>query len=100
MQHWQKERYLMVYHYGENKPLPLSYDFVTDARQYKEEALQRPIPTLILHGRNDEVIPIQASRDFAQQRPWVELIELDSDHGLGDVMTEIWQTIQLFCQLP
>ncbi len=100
VQRWQKEKYLMVYHYGEEEKLPLSYDFVTDASQYKEDLLQRPIPTLILHGRHDEVIPIQASRDFAQKRPWVELVEFDSDHGLGNVMAEIWQAIRLFCQLP
>lgn len=100
LQRWQKEKYLMVYHYGNEEKLPLSYDFVTDASQYKEKVLQRPIPTLILHGRHDDVIPIQASRDFAQKRPWVELIELNSDHGLGNVMTEIWSAIQSFCQLP
>jgi uncharacterized protein len=100
LQRWQREKYLMVYHYGEKRSLPLSYDFVTDAAEYKEEKLQRPIPTLILHGKQDEVIPIQASRDFALQRPWVELMELESDHGLGNVMTEIWLSIRLFCQLP
>ena len=100
LQRWQKEKYLMVDHYGDEKKLPLSYDFVKDASQYKEEALQRPVPTLILHGRHDDVIPIQASRDFAQKRPWVELMELDSDHGLGNVMSEIWQAIRIFCQLP
>jgi uncharacterized protein len=100
IQRWQKEKYLMVYHYGEEEKQPLSYDFVTDASQYNEEALQRPIPTLILHGQHDEVIPIQASRDFTQKRPWVELVELDSDHGLGNVMEEIYQAIRLFCQLP
>jgi hypothetical protein len=100
LQRWQKEKYLMVYHYGDEQKLPLNYDFVKDASQYKEEALQRPIPTLILHGRHDDVIPIQASRDFAQKRPWVELMELDSDHGLGNMMAQIWRAIQLFCQLP
>lgn len=100
LQRWQKEKYLMVYHYGEEQKLPLSYDFVKDASQYKEEALQRLIPTLILHGRHDDVIPIQASRSFAQKRPWVEFMELDSDHGLGNVMSEIWQAIRSFCQLP
>jgi predicted esterase YcpF (UPF0227 family) len=97
---WQDENYLMVYHYGEKRSLPLSYDFVTDAQQYQEDKLQRPIPTLILHGIDDEVIPITASRDFARYRPWVKLIELDSDHALGNVTTEIWQAIHLFCQLP
>ena len=100
VQRWQQEKYIMVYHYGERRKLPLSYDFVTDAAQYQEELLQRPIPTLILHGKKDEVIPIEASRDFARLRPWVELVELASDHALADVMEEIWQAIRLFCQLP
>jgi uncharacterized protein len=100
VQRWQQEKYIMVYHYGEEQSIPLSYDFVTDAAQYQEQLLQRPIPTLILHGKKDEVIPIEASRDFARWRPWVELVELDSDHELGNVMEEIWQTIRLFCQLP
>ncbi|MFN6496495.1 MAG: YqiA/YcfP family alpha/beta fold hydrolase [Nostoc sp. DedQUE01] len=107
IQRWQQEKYLMVYHYEEGRSLPLNYNFVTDAAQYQEELLQRPIPTLILHGKNDEVIPIEASRDFRRWRsppevshPWVELVELDSDHALGNVMKEIWQAIRLFCQLP
>ncbi|MCC5658730.1 alpha/beta hydrolase [Nostoc sp. XA010] len=100
LQRWQQEKYIKIYHYGEERKLPLSYDFVTDAAQYQEEFLQRPIPTLILHGKNDEVIPIEASRNFGQSRPWVELVELDSDHALGNVMEEIWQAIRLFCQLP
>ncbi|MBW4641579.1 MAG: alpha/beta fold hydrolase [Goleter apudmare HA4340-LM2] len=100
VQRWQQEKYLMVHHYGEGRLLPLSYDFVTDADQYSEEKLQSPIPTLILHGKKDEVIPISASRDFVLLRPWVELVELESDHSLGNVMTEIWQAISLFCQLP
>ncbi|MHC5670617.1 YqiA/YcfP family alpha/beta fold hydrolase [Nostoc sp.] len=99
IQDWQQEKYIMVYHYGQERAIPLSYDFVTDATQYQEKLLQRPIPTLILHGKKDEVIPIEASRDFGRSRPWVELIELDSDHALGNVMEEIWQAIRLFCQL-
>ncbi|MBE9050005.1 alpha/beta fold hydrolase [Nostocales cyanobacterium LEGE 11386] len=100
IQRWQREKYLMIHHYGEGRSLPLSYDFLTDAAEYQEDMLQRPIPTLILHGKQDEVIPITASREFARSRPWVELIELDSDHALGNVMAEIWQAIHLFCQLP
>ncbi|MBN3925822.1 YqiA/YcfP family alpha/beta fold hydrolase, partial [Nostoc sp. NMS4] len=100
VERWQQEKYIMVYHYGEERSLSLNYDFVTDAAQYQEKLLQRPIPTLILHGKKDEVIPIEASRDFARSRPWVELVEFDSDHALGNVMEEIWQAIRLFCQLP
>lgn len=85
---WQTEQYLPIYHYGEKRSLPLHYQFVTDAAQYQDEQLQRPIPTLILHGRDDEVIPIAASRDYAASRPWVEFIELEDDHGLGNVFVQ------------
>jgi uncharacterized protein len=100
IQQWQQEKYLNVYHYREKGELPLHYDFITDAAKYSEDKLQCPIPTLILHGINDEVIPIQASRDYANCRPWVELIELESDHALGNVIDEIEQEISHFCQLP
>lgn len=100
LRHWQIEQYMTVYHYGEKRSLPLSYGFVLDAAQYQDEHLLRPIPTLILHGCQDEVIQIQASRDFAAQRPWVQLIEVDSNHALSNVLPEIWRTIQVFCQLP
>jgi uncharacterized protein len=97
MHRWQTEQLLPVYHYGEQRMLPLHYDFVADATQYADDQLQRPIPTLILHGRQDEVIPIQASRDYAIDRPWVRLVELDSDHALGNVVEEMWQEIKAFC---
>jgi uncharacterized protein len=96
---WQTEQSLEVYHYGEQRMLPLSYNFVTDAAQYAETQLQRPVPTLILHGQHDQVVPIQASRDYAIDRPWVKLVELNSDHALGNVLSEIWKEIQTFCQL-
>ena len=99
IQRWQREGYLMVHHYGEKRELPLSYDFLTDANRYQERFLQRAIPTLILHGQDDEVIPIEASRDFAQKRSWVELMELNSNHALGNVMMEIWEGIEDFCQI-
>lgn len=100
LRRWQTEGYLPVYHYGEKRSLPLNYEFVRDASQYQDEQLQRPIPTLILHGIHDEVISIQATRHFAAQRPWVKVIELDSDHSLGNVLPQIWQEIKAFCHLP
>lgn len=99
VQQWQTEGYLSVYHYGEAKKLPLHYIFVTDAAQYWEEMMARSLPTLILHGKHDDVIPLQASVDFAKSRPWVQLLELDSDHALTDVSSDIWQAIQSFCGL-
>jgi uncharacterized protein len=99
LQQWQETGYLSVYHYAEERLLPLSYNFLRDIEQYNEAQLQRPIPTLIVHGLHDEVIPIAASIDYASQRPWVNLIQLDSDHALTNVSTEIWTAIKQFCHL-
>jgi pimeloyl-ACP methyl ester carboxylesterase len=99
MQQWQTDRSLLFPHYGFNRDLPLNYNFWPDVLQYQDEPFSRAIPTLILHGIHDDVIPIQSSREFADQRPWVELRELESDHSLGNVVAEIWQAIQGFCQL-
>ena len=99
IQQWQKSGFLEVYHYKEDKPLPLSYRFYEDITQYQEDKLQRKIPTLILHGKNDETIPLQASIDYAKQRPDVTLISLDSDHSLRDKMEIIWQETKSFCAI-
>ena len=98
LRQWQETGYLSVYHYGEKTSLPLHYKFILDLQQYQEQQLQRSVPTLILHGLYDDVIPIQSSRNYTSQRPWVQLVELKSDHGLTNAMPEIWQAIQAFCQ--
>jgi uncharacterized protein len=58
----------------------------------------RSVPTLILHGKHDTIVPIQASRSFSDNRPWVKLIELEDDHSLGNVLAEIWEAMQKFYQ--
>lgn len=99
IQQWKADRSWLFFHYGENRDLRLNYNFWPDLLQYRDESFSREIPTLILHGIDDDVIPIRSSREFASQRPWVKLQELESDHGLGNMVVEIWQAIQGFCQI-
>ena len=98
LEKWHSDKYLPVYHYGEQRYLPLHYQFVADMAQYPDEKLMRAVPTLILHGKHDTIIPIQASRNFAANRPWVQLMELEDDHSLGNVLAEMWEAIPKFCQ--
>lgn len=93
---WRRTGWLSVYHYGMAQQTPLAYDFVTDAETYDETLLTTPISTLILHGRRDEVIDIQVSRDYANSRPWVKLVELEGDHSLGNVQPELWSEVRSF----
>jgi uncharacterized protein len=99
---WQTEGSWPVYHYIEKREIPLAYNFVLDAQQYLQTEFQRSLPTLIFHGINDEVVPIELSRQYAKDRShsisggesMVTLHELDSDHGLGNVLPQIWQEMQ------
>lgn len=96
LQQWQASGSTEVYHYAEQRSLPLGYGFWQDASQYAETALTRVVPTLILHSVADEIIPIEASRAFAAQRNWCHLTELQSDHALGDVLSTLWDKISGF----
>ena len=93
---WQDSGYLAVYHYAEAKETPLHYQFLKDAECYPLSGLKRSLSTIILHGINDDVVPIQVSRDYARQHSEVKLIELLSDHGLNDMKERIWQEIKGF----
>lgn len=42
-----------------------------------------PCPTRIVHGRRDEVVPIEGSRGYAADRSHVTLVEVDDDHALA-----------------
>ncbi len=96
---WQNTGYLSIYHHALKDVSPLHYDFLLDARKYSLSALDRQLRTLIIHGINDDVIPISASRDFGRARPWVELLEWESDHQLTDKTDCIWQEVRRFCQV-
>lgn len=96
---WKAGLPLPVYHYDRQTEQPLHYDIVEDLKQYDEAQLQRSVPTLIVHGSADSVIPVQSSRDYAQQRPWVSLHEIDDDHALGKMDAAIWHLMETFCGL-
>jgi uncharacterized protein len=40
------------------------------------------VPTLVMHGRHDDVVPIERARTFAEGRANVHLVELDDGHEL------------------
>ena len=102
LEEWQRLGYKDIYHYGADRLLPLHYEFLEDGNQYDLDLspLKRSLPTLIIHGQNDTVVPIQVSQHYVKQHSaTAKLIALDSDHGLNDVQEIIWQEILDFCEL-
>ncbi len=99
LEEWRVHGTTEVFHGAYNCVKALSYEFIHGFVPYSEHTLKRRVPTLILHGVGDGVIPVQASRDFAASRSEVTLQELQSDHELINVKEEVWQAINRFCGL-
>lgn len=90
---WERQGSTEISHYGFPGKVSLRYDFHLDGMFYAD-GIPPPVPTLILHGRNDEVVPVTNSRGYAADYPkMVRLVELDSDHGLLDVLETTWEHV-------
>ncbi len=96
MEKWQTKGVRNFYHYGLDRELPLHYDFFVDSKNHDEGKMNRELPILIIHGKQDDVVLPERSIEFAQSRPWVELQLVDSDHSLGNVVDLIWQETKKF----
>jgi pimeloyl-ACP methyl ester carboxylesterase len=95
-QQWQREGAINLPHYAFGGEVPLQYDFHLDGLRYLEPV---PPPTrmLIIHGRNDEVVPLENSRRYAAGYPdQTQLVEVDSDHRLNDRLDLIWEHVGSF----
>ncbi len=73
---------IKVFHYRYNKEMVLSTDIFKDAGKWDRLALDRNLPTRIVHGTHDDTVDIMESQKFIQTRSWCQFQELDSDHQL------------------
>jgi pimeloyl-ACP methyl ester carboxylesterase len=92
---WERDRYVEIYHYGTKTNRRLRYEFLEDADRYPGEP-DFCQPALILHGLNDDVVPVEASREFAAAHPNVRLVVLESGHELLDVLEDMAPMVESF----
>ena len=52
--------------------------------------------TLIIHGLQDDTVPIESSRTYAAARANVQLTEVDDDHQLGGSVDRIFDEAMRF----
>jgi pimeloyl-ACP methyl ester carboxylesterase len=96
LEQWQQMGAAPIYHHGFDQEMPLQYGFHEDGLRYLER-VPPPVPMTIIHGRKDEMVPIDHSREYAAQYPeQVHLIEVDSVHTLYDQLPFIWEQMRAF----
>ena len=90
---WRRTGWLPVYHYSEKRESRVGYALLEDGAQY-EAYPDVSQPVLIFHGREDDVVPVEYSREFAALHPQAALREMDSGHDLLNVLEEMWAEIR------
>lgn len=54
------------------------------------------VPTLIVHGVQDDVVPVEGSRDWVAGRTNLRLVEVDDGHQLNDALPRIRAELDAF----
>lgn len=83
---WKRTGWTDQEDYAEQRMRRVDFAFLQDAAQVESTGDGWPnvrAPTIIFHGRNDEVVDINLSRHFAKIRSHVRLVELDDGHDLA-----------------
>lgn len=100
MQSWRETGFRPFFHYAANKELPLHFAFAKDLEQYKTDSFEIKIPTIVFHGIDDQTVPIEHARQFAQLNPAAALVELEDGHELANSLDLIWLQTCDFLKLP
>lgn len=95
MEAWRRTGSRRIFHYGFNEERELGYDLIADAARYPDYPDARQ-DLLLIHGRNDVVVPPVLSENFRAMHPNARLLLLDSDHQLTDVTETLWSETAAF----
>lgn len=74
---------LDIFHHGEGRVRRLGPQLLQDLPRWADDAAWRvPVPAAILHGRQDEAVPLAESEAYAARNPEAVLQVLEDDHSL------------------
>jgi predicted esterase YcpF (UPF0227 family) len=80
---WQAEGSLAIDDYATKQEARVGWGFVEELARLEGGALPDVrVPTCVVHGVRDEVVPVEGSRRWAEGKRHVKLVELDDGHEL------------------
>jgi pimeloyl-ACP methyl ester carboxylesterase len=89
---WETSGWLEIDDFAEQGRTQLSFDYMRDAIDVEARLGVWPdvrVPTLVVHGRRDETVPIEGSRVWAAGKRHVRLVEVDDGHELVPSLARI-----------
>lgn len=94
---WAQSGWMEVDDHVANCKVQVDFGFFEDVERIEERG--QPdlyIPTLIVHGRHDDVVAIEGSRDWTETHTPVRLVEVDDGHQLSAALPTICDEIDSF----
>jgi pimeloyl-ACP methyl ester carboxylesterase len=92
---WKRTGFAEVDHYGTGRKERLSFELVSEAAAH-ESRPRVSVPTLVLQGRHDDVVPLPVVEEWVSEQPQAELLIYDSGHELTDVIGQILEASESF----
>ncbi len=92
---WRMHGVIPVFHYAEQRELPLGFQLMEDASHF-EPFPDFHQPAVIFHGNRDSSVPVQQSVAFVRDHTNARLVRLESGHELIDVLEPIWEECETF----
>ncbi len=80
---------------GAGIPEDVHFGLIDDAMDHPTYP-KVPCPTVIIHGAQDEIVPVESSKTYVQHYPEVELEIVDDDHRLTESI-ELIATTAITC---
>lgn len=87
---WRREGSLTIEHYAFGGPRQIGFGLYDDAARYDALSLDVPWPTLVVQGRQDELVDAAMVERWATQHPSVTLELVDDGHQLANSLDRIW----------
>lgn len=90
---WRRDGSLEVDDHATGARSRVDFGFVAELERSQHGGLPDVrVPTLVVHGRNDDVVDVRWSRDFARGERHIRLVEVDDGHELtasiGRILSE------------
>ena len=96
---WKETGWTEVPHYAYGGVRRVHYELFADAARYDALTTTAAVPTLIIQGRNDELVDATVVEQFAEKRTHVRLVMVDDGHQLQNSLERVWSETRAFLGL-
>ena len=96
---WRRHGDIEVFHYAEDAPRRLKFDFYVDSEQYRPAARRLMLPMLIFQGRCDDSVSPAIVERFASVQRNAALYLVEDGHQLKESLELIWEETAKFLGL-